>query len=516
MTQRSLLGGLEQDLEEGTITPTPPQPPAPSRVWSPMQQAVFDDTKEGEGHTVIEARAGSGKTSTIVEALKYVKRGESCTFLAFNKSIATELVSRVPQSVRVKTFHSYGFGALQREFGRLEVQDDKERRLLREEPRFSNRTAKQKAAAVKVTGLAKANLLPSTSDPEDSIVELLRLLDSQQWVADFEEDEDRVQVVEMVLYLLERGKDVRGTGNTISFDDMCWIPAVLGLSLYRVDRLFSDESQDASPCQHWLIEHAIKASGRLCAIGDSRQAIYQFRGADKNSMAKLEQRFGARQLPLSITYRCPRLVVEAVHHIVGDLEAAPNAPDGIVEDSTINRMLAQARPGDFVLSRTNAPLIKHCLELIKQQRRATILGRNIGKSLLSLVENTHAGSVDDLETKVRAWADKETERLLRRDPEAPTGHITDRRDCVLAVADSAATIDEVLTRIEHLFDDGDPVDRVTFSSTHRAKGLERDRVWMLRDTYMRSRKGQPSVEEQNLFYVACTRAKRELYFVRGE
>ena len=61
------------------------------------------------------------------------------------------------------------------------------------------------------------------------------------------------------------------------------------------------------------------------------------------------------------------------------------------------------------------------------------------------------------------------------------------------------------------------VGRVDFTSTHKAKSRERDRVWLLRDTFCQSRRGaEVKEEEYNLLYVAITRAKHELVYVAGE
>src|SRR6185436_16729146 len=75
------------------------------------------------------------------------------------------------------------------------------------------------------------------------------------------------------------------------------------------------------------------------------------------------------------------------------------------------------------------------------------------------------------------------------------------------------TLKDLKETIEKLFNDVDDSKKVIFSTTHKAKGLERDRVFMLANTY---RYG-PGVtgEEANLFYVAVTRAKKELYMVRN-
>lgn len=475
--------------------------------WSEYQRAIFDDVATGDGNTVVVARAGTGKTTTIVEALKHVPAGETCLLVAFNKSIARELGERTPPGVRVATLHSHGFSAVRREFPGVAVEEGKARRLVMEQ--FPKVHGKMRTAACKVASLAKGAMLPDGDSGH--VGQMLDVMD-QFWVADFPTDAEREQVAQMALWLLDRSRDVAGTGGTIDFDDMIWLPAVLHLSLYRNDRVFVDEAQDLNPCQHVLVQSSVKRHGRLCAVGDDRQAIYGFRGADRDSLNRIATVFAAKRLPLSITYRCPKLVVQAVQPIVPDYQAADSNPDGVVEDCGEERMMMESRAGDFILSRTNAPLIGHCLDFIKAGKRATILGRNIGKSLGSLVEQSKAEDVPALVRYVEAWADREAQRMLKRDVEAPVGHIYDRRDCLKALAEAVDTVEGVRRRIDELFGDGDPLDCIALSSTHRAKGLERDRVWMLRDTYLRGK----SQEERNLFYVAATRAKRELRFVRSQ
>src|SRR5688572_23335200 len=92
--------------------------------WSNYQQAIFEDVAEGTGHTVVLARAGSGKTTTLVEALRYLPKKERVLMLAFNKSIEQALTKKVPQSVEVRTFHGLGLSLL-RKLGRIDVDEDK-------------------------------------------------------------------------------------------------------------------------------------------------------------------------------------------------------------------------------------------------------------------------------------------------------------------------------------------------------------------------------------------------------
>jgi superfamily I DNA/RNA helicase len=86
----------------------------------------------------------------------------------------------------------------------------------------------------------------------------------------------------------------------------------------------------------------------------------------------------------------------------------------------------------------------------------------------------------------------------------------DRIDALDALCDGLTTTAELLARLESLFSDDQTTRRLMFSSVHRAKGLESDRVFVLIDTF---RGG--SVEEENLWYVAVTRSKRHLFLVGG-
>ena len=170
------------------------------------------------------------------------------------------------------------------------------------------------------------------------------------------------------------------------------------------------------------------------------------------------------------------------------------------------------KPGDFILSRTNAPLIGLCLRLLRERVPARILGKDIATMLKGRVRKARAVSVGGMVAHVREWAHKESLDALKRDPEADVTRFTDVAACISALAEGARTVEDVTERIDDLFDDNArPEDVVTLSTTHKAKGLEADRVWVLRDTYLRKAKR----EEENLWYVAITRAKDTLVMVRG-
>ena len=82
--------------------------------FSPQQQAVFDWVSKGRGSAFVEAVAGAGKTTTIIEACKAM-RGY-VAFAAYNKKIASEIEAKAAEHalgnrVSVGTFHRFGFSA---------------------------------------------------------------------------------------------------------------------------------------------------------------------------------------------------------------------------------------------------------------------------------------------------------------------------------------------------------------------------------------------------------------------
>ena len=99
-------------------------------VPSPQQATIFDWIVNGTGSAVIEAVAGAGKTTTLVESL--TRTTGEVAFSAFNKAIATEIDERVKPlglGTRVKTgtLHSFGFAALKAAYAKTKLEGGKMR-----------------------------------------------------------------------------------------------------------------------------------------------------------------------------------------------------------------------------------------------------------------------------------------------------------------------------------------------------------------------------------------------------
>src|SRR3990172_8957636 len=115
----ALVSAIETSLLEDE------QPKEKSFLPSKYQQTIFDFIVTGTGHAVVEAVAGSGKTTTIVNALDLTPKDARVGFVAFNKHIASELKKRAPDHVHVSTLHSLGLSILRKLNDKIQVDDDK-------------------------------------------------------------------------------------------------------------------------------------------------------------------------------------------------------------------------------------------------------------------------------------------------------------------------------------------------------------------------------------------------------
>lgn len=469
--------------------------PRAVRAWSNYQQDIFADIAKGEGNTQVDALAGTGKTSTICEGFYYVPGGKTSLMCAFNKSIQTELETRAPDGVTVLTLHSLGYRACRKAFPRI-GQPDKYKLdgYIEAEKGKDPETFDLRNNLAKAVSLCKGYL---AERPED-IDPILDRHDVDTC------GESREGFITSVLKVMNATKK---DTNRVDFDDMIWFPNVHSLPLDKHGMVFIDEAQDLNLAQINLALNSVRADGRIISVGDEHQAIYGFRGADSNAIQNIVDRMQSKRMPLSVTYRCAKSIVELARTLVPALEAAPNAEEGTVSHIGEHKLEELVRPGDFILSRVNAPLIKWCLTLLKAHIPANIQGRDLGKGFVALIKKSKAKDVDGFLDWLRDYREMEVDRMVKAKRDSSV--VEDKVECLMTLCEGTKCLADVKDNIDKLFHDGDEKDRVILSSTHKAKGLERDRVFMLRDTY-RPHKG---TEEANLTYVAYTRAKKELYLV---
>jgi len=179
-------------------------------------------------------------------------------------------------------------------------------------------------------------------------------------------------------------------------------------------------------------------------------------------------------------------------------------------------------PTDAILCRINRPLIEVAFLLIRNKVPCRVLGRDIGKNLVSLIKKTRAISLEELPKKMRVY--REREGAKANATEAKMSLLDDKIDTIrvfMGELPENSTLEELKASIERLFsDDGASRTMVTLSSIHKSKGLEFDRVFVLdADKYMPSkwaRQDWQKIQESNLCYIAATRARKDLRYISSE
>lgn len=478
------------------------------KQWSDYQKRIFNFVSDGVGSAIVEAVAGSGKTTTIVEALKSA-RG-STIFLAFNKSIAEELKAR---GVNARTFHSLTYGPVLGSKAAQSVDADKLRKLVQEKWEQSQRELYM-SFVIRLVGLGRqigiGCLVPDSPDVWHSIIEH-HDLELEHEAASY------AHAVQLASDLLE----ISCASPSVDFDDLLYLAVRDGISLPKFDFIFVDEAQDTNAIQRAILKKIMKPNSRLVAVGDPAQAIYGFRGADSDSLDLIAQEFGCQRLPLTVSYRCPTAVIAHAKNWVSHIEPAPNAPAGEVTELGEAWNPDSFAASDLVVCRTTKPLIELAYSLLRAQKPAFIVGKDIGAGMKSLIKKLNAKGIDALMEKLERWRERETEKARVKNQDAKVESINDKADALLVIigglSETERTVSGLITAIDKIF--SEKANATKLATIHKAKGLEADKVfWLNYHTCPAkwARQNWQKQQERNLCYVATTRAKQSLILISNE
>lgn len=502
---------------------------------SRYQRAIFDWVAHSTGNAVVKATAGSGKTTTLVEIARLLPDDIEVCFLSFAKSIAKELQRRLPPHVPASTLHALGLRALRGAYPwlrRVEVDKHKYDSLAGHAVHDLARAhAMDKMQIMQARDYLRElvrQALKNLTDPAD--IAALRQLALRYNLTPPWHVEVEMGCLRAVDSIIRAGTELPlSPENPPDFDDMVYIPVTANLPVPQFDFVLVDEAQDLNPMELELALRVVRGHGRAIFVGDERQSIYGFAGADTEAIPRIIHRTNATVLPLSISYRCPKSHVRLARQIAPEMEWRPDAPEGRVDWIREEHLLRWLRPGDLALCRYNAPLVRKCLELLREKKRAVIRGRALGDELVRLARQALRGSApppDRIIERIRRFAEATIQRLERQYPdEAVRERVAEqRRDLFealeVAVQDGLQSgrrgLDELATHIKHLFGDEDQA--VVFSTVHQAKGHEADRVFILYPERMIANYARTEASlhgEECVQFVALTRARRHLIFVEG-
>lgn len=494
--------------------------------WSEFQKKIFSFIEHGQGHLVVEACAGSGKTTTLIKCLDFIPSNDKILLTAFNTDIVNELKKKTngKDNIDIKTLHGLGLQFIKRNLPQVSAIP---------EPFKYDSYIKNN-----LTELSSLNTYTLRGGKYFRYIEnIKKYVDFGrfylcQTVKDLDFIEDRYNIdtiadeKEIAINVMEWGKNAL---ETIDYTDMVWLPNALFLKplglLY--DFIIIDEVQDMNKAERELVLKCFKMGTRMMSVGDKNQMLYQFSGADQDSFNILKSMPNTTCLPLSISYRCGKKIVDFAHKIVKNIEAADGAIDGQILK---NVSLEDVQDGDMILCRNNAPLVQIYNEFLKLGKKCFIRGKEIGSNLKLLVKSTKQDELNaDCQKDgvfVRLYDDLFTSRnkLMEKfgiDAETAINspQIQNKLDMINALeilSEGINTSEEIIAKIDEIFPKRDKKSGISLSTIHKAKGLEAENVYIACESLMPSKSAKKDWEikqEYNLMYVAYTRAKKTLGFI---
>ena len=248
----------------------------------------------------------------------------------------------------------------------------------------------------------------------------------------------------------------------------------------------------------------------------THNCIYGFAGSDVKSFERLVNRPNTKQLPLSVCYRCAKTIVEEARTIYDHIQPFDKAEEGVVRN---DGSVSEITEGDFVLCRNTKPLVELYFKLLKQNKKAFIKGKDIGENLLKELEPFKGLRSEDALNSLHDQLDDLVESLKQKGISKPKYH-----DKYIAKAElvgvisvflsTTNTANEAYRTISRIFkDDGEGI---MLSTIHKSKGLEANRVFILKRELLPSEHATEEwqlEQERNLQYVMITRAKKELIYI---
>lgn len=486
-------------------------------IASENQIKIYDTWKEEDCNMVINAVAGSGKTTTLLQLLEYCEH--RTLFLAFNKSIQEEIQSKIEQKGlmqgKAMTLHSLGLQAVRNYYNKVIINNSKNFNIIKEIQKENKKFFKYMKweDKIKLTftllDMNDVSRLFLTNDKKEILSHFKAMGKSTHIVPKLEE------LWQYFLSLREAIYEVK-TGVEIDFIDMIYLPVKYDMEIpIKPYYLMVDEAQDLNLCQHKLVDNLIFQGDikKWIAVGDKNQSIYAFSGAYSNSFDLFTQRENTKEMTLDICYRCPKSVIDTVNEVY-DVMKYHSKEEGIVD--TIDD-IELIKDNSMIVCRNSSPLISLYFQLIGLNKSCYIKGDDILKSIMKFLKPYTYYSVGDAKLEMfRKLAELNNNKT--DEGRLAIFNFKENFDNFLSLSkqlcSGAGTVQSLTERVSSLFVNKE--NAIILCTIHKAKGLESDIVYILEENLIPSKfavNQEQLKQEENLRYVARSRAKRELYFL---
>lgn len=282
-----------------------------------------------EGHSLIVAGAGSGKTRVLTYKIAYLLHlglpADRIMALTFTNKAAGEMKKRIASMVGYEearplvmgTFHSVFLRFLRIDGRQIGI--DPDFTIYDDADSKSLITTIIKDFGLKDEGYKAAEVHSLISKAKNKMVA----------PADYEKSDPKARL------MAERGSKVGdiyreyehrlAESNALDFDDLLLRTYLLLLKCEdvreRYRRRFAyilvDEFQDTNTLQYNILRLFVSPSNRLCVVGDDAQSIYKFRGAEISNMLDFARSFtGVKVFKLEQNYRSSANIVSAAGSLI--------------------------------------------------------------------------------------------------------------------------------------------------------------------------------------------------------
>ncbi|MCU4157313.1 ATP-dependent helicase [Carboxylicivirga sp. A043] len=468
-----------------------------------------------EGNLKVNAVAGSGKTTTI---LQYAQRRPKSPilYLAFNKSVKLEAEYKLSQmslsNVRVETAHSLAYkytAPYQRHKIRFDYKPHEIVAILNIRPKAGDLSHLKLASHVYRFVRYFCNSM-AQKVAEINYLETLSDLESLAFAT--ENHELIVHYTRLFLAKMHKGEvDI--------IHDFYLKQFQLSQPVLSYDYILFDEGQDASGA---MLAAFIKQPANKIIIGDQHQQIYGWRFAT-NALQQVD--FQTMDLSKSFRFnqevaRLSKSILQLKTHIGQNSKVCLQ---GLGTHQPINSRVT--------LARSNSKLVSRAIELLIQQKELSKI--YFEGQLSSYTFSEDGGSIYDVLNLYNNQRHLIKDDLIKSIPSFD--HL---KDYLEETSDTSlkALVDLVekyhkdipyfISRIKECCVDEADKDKadMVFSTVHKAKGMEYDQVFIMDDFIneqqiidakeaIKAQEINPEAvaEEINLLYVAATRTKSKLH-----
>lgn len=324
------------------------------------QQAIIDAFMSG-GDIAVTALAGSGKT-TLLRFLALARIHTLMTYVAFNKSIASEAASLFPSNVTCRTMHSFAFRAVGHEYAdRLNGQRIPSWKIadilnLPDRWAFGDFQLRGKQLARLVMDGVSRYCHSADPEPLASHIPAVPGLDSPP------AHEALCEV--LYPYLLAAWADLSRTRGQLRFEHDYYLKIwSLQDPILPGSVILADEVQDLDPVTARIIA---QQKVPRAYVGDPNQSIYTWRGA-VDVLSKID---AEHRLPLTKSFRFGPVIAEEANRLLAMLKSDLR----VVGHEPVESRLAVVERPDVMLCRTNAAAVGRLMEAQVNGLRAALVG----------------------------------------------------------------------------------------------------------------------------------------------